>query len=196
MEFVQPLRSLASIDRMKKVLRQRNIRDYTLFILGIYTGLRISDLLKLKVEDVSFCLGPKLVIRDQLALRERKTGKAKIIILNKEARSALRSFLIKRSPQGTDPIFISKKPGEGNRPKPIGRWQAHHILNQAAREAGICDRIGTHTLRKTFGYHSYRKGVDLTMLQKILNHSSPAVTLAYIGFTQDEINDVYIKLRY
>ncbi len=93
MEFVQPLRSLASIDRMKKVLRQRNIRDYTLFILGIYTGLRISDLLKLKVEDVSFRLGPKLVIRDQLALRERKTGKAKIIILNKEARSALRSFL-------------------------------------------------------------------------------------------------------
>jgi integrase len=195
-EFVQPLRSLASIDRMKKVLRQRNIRDYALFILGIYTGLRISDLLKLKVEDVSFRLGPKLVIRDQLALRERKTGKAKIIILNKEARSALRSFLNKRSPQDSDPIFVSKKPGEGHQPKPIGRWQAHHILNQAAREAGIRDRIGTHTLRKTFGYHSYRKGVDLTMLQKILNHSSPAVTLAYIGFTQDEINDVYIKLRY
>lgn len=196
MEFVQPLRSLTSIERMKKVLRQRNIRDYTLFILGIYTGLRISDLLKLKVDDVSYRQGTKLVIREQLSLRERKTGKAKIIILNKEARSALRSYLGKRMPPGSCPVFVSRKPGEENQPKPIGRWQAHHILNRAAREAGIRDRIGTHTLRKTFGYHNYRKGVDLTMLQKILNHSSPAVTLAYIGFTQDEINDVYIKMRY
>lgn len=196
MEFVQPLRSLTSIDRMKKVLRQHSQRDYALFILGLYTGLRISDLLSLKVRDVANREGSKLVIRDRIGLREKKTGKAKVILLNKEARSALRRYLSTIELSEDAPVFVSRKRDSQKRPKAISRRQAHYVLSDAAHSVGIKDRIGTHTLRKTFGYHSYRKGVDLTKLQRIFNHSSPAVTLAYIGFTQDEIDDVYIKLRY
>ncbi len=196
MEFVQPLRSLASIDKMKKVLREHNQRDYTLFILGLYTGLRISDLLSLRVKDVADRKGSRVVIRDRIALREKKTGKAKVILLNKEARSALRKYLNALQVSDDAPVFMSRKRDSQKRPKAITRRQAHYVLSDAARSVGIRDRIGTHTLRKTFGYHSYRKGVDLTKLQRIFNHSSPAVTLAYIGFTQDEIDDVYIKLRY
>lgn len=56
------------------------------------------------------------------------------------------------------------------------------------------EKIGTHTLRKTFGYHAYKNGVDLSLLMRIFNHSSQAVTLRYIGITQDQIDDVYINL--
>ena len=196
MEFVQPLRSRADIARVKEVLKGKNLRDYVLFVLGIYTGLRISDLLKLRVKDVATREGKKLLVRESLSLRERKTGKAKIIILNKVARSALKQLLRGASSDLEDPLFVSRKRGAEGRLQAIQRGQAYHILNRAAREAGITERIGTHTLRKTFGYHNYRKGFDITKLQQIFNHSSPAVTLAYIGFTQDEIDEAYINLDY
>jgi len=60
---------------------------------------------------------------------------------------------------------------------------------------GITEAIGTHTLRKTFGYWAYKDGKDLSLIQKLLNHASPAVTLAYIGITQDELDDVYLGKR-
>ncbi len=196
MEFVQPLRSRADITRVKEVLKGRNLRDYTLFVLGIYTGLRISDLLKLRVQDVAKAEGKKLVIRESLSLREMKTGKAKIIVLNKTARSALKQMLRLGHLALEDPLFVSRKKGEDGKRRPIGRRQAYRFLSRAAREAGITERIGTHTLRKTFGYHNYRKGFDITKLQQIFNHASPAVTLAYIGFTQDEIDEAYMNLDY
>ncbi len=196
MEFVQPLRSRVDITRVKEVLKSRNLRDYTLFVLGIYTGLRISDLLKLRVQDVAKAEGKNLVIRESLSLREMKTGKAKIIVLNKTARFALKQLIRGGTGSLEDPLFVSRKKDKEGRPKAIQRCQAYHILNRAAREAGIQERIGTHTLRKTFGYHNYRKGFDITKLQQIFNHASPAVTLAYIGFTQDEIDEAYINLDY
>jgi integrase len=201
MEFVEPLRSLAAIDRMKKVLKGRSVRDYTLFMLGIYTGLRISDLLKLTVADVTEREGrngQRLMVRERIGLREKKTKKAKIIVLNKDARSALRVYLATWNPEpkDEDPLFMSSRRTDEGKPRPIGRWQAYQVLNRAAREAGIKDRIGTHTLRKTFGYHNYRRGFDIVKLQQIFNHSSPAITLHYIGFTQDEIDEAYTKIRY
>ena len=78
-------------------------------------------------------------------------------------------------------LFASRK-GEG----PISRVQAYRILNKAAHDVGLKE-IGTHTLRKTFGYHFYRTNHNVAMLQQLFNHSSPAITLRYIGITQDEI---------
>ena len=74
------------------------------------------------------------------------------------------------------------------------RQQAYKILNSVAKDVGIKEKIGTHTLRKTFGYHAYKNGYDITIVQKILNHSSPSVTLRYIGITQDKLDDVYMNL--
>ena len=78
-------------------------------------------------------------------------------------------------------LFASRK-GDG----PISRVQAYRILNKAANDVGLKE-IGTHTLRKTFGYHFYRANHNVAMLQQLFNHSSPAITLRYIGITQDEI---------
>ena len=67
-------------------------------------------------------------------------------------------------------------------------------LNVAARSVGITERIGTHSLRKTFGFFAYQQGIDLTMIQKLLNHSSQTETLRYIGITQEQMDKVVLNL--
>ena len=71
------------------------------------------------------------------------------------------------------------------------RTAAYRIINLACKKIGIEGLIGTHTLRKTFGYHHYQKFKDVVILQKIFNHSSPFITLRYIGIEQDEIFQSY-----
>lgn len=185
MEFVQPIRDKGKIEAIKRILLGKNKRDHLLFVLGINSGLRISDLLKFRVQDVADEKGrPK----ERITLREGKTGKTKDFPLGTNARKAIKEFLEGKQPAPEAPLFASKK-GE----KAIRREQAYVILNNAARMAGISDRIGTHTLRKTFAYHAYKDGHDLVMIQKLLNHSAPSVTLRYIGITQEEMDDVYLK---
>lgn len=187
MEFVQPLRDRRHIDRMKKVLRSESMRDYVLFVLGINSGLRVSDLLALKVEDVQDGKG---AVKDRVTLREKKTGKAKDFPISSTAAKALSEYLASESFSPDDALFPSKK---GR--KPLSRVQAYRILNEAARVVGIKDRVGTHTLRKTFGYHAYKMGMDLSVIQKLLNHASPSITLGYIGITQDDLDNVYLSLN-
>ena len=77
---------------------------------------------------------------------------------------------------------------QGNR---MERTAAYRIINKACKSIGIEGLIGTHTLRKTFGYHHYQKFKDVVILQKIFNHSTPEVTLRYIGIEEDEIFESY-----
>jgi len=183
MEYVQPIRDKKSLETMKKILRSNNLRDYNLFILGINSGLRISDLLTLKVSDV-YANGK---IKDRIVIREKKTNKLKDFPLGETSKKALKEYVATLKPGQV--LFASRKGS-----KPISRQQAYRILNDAARAIGIKD-IGTHSLRKTFGYHAFKAGVDITRIQKLLNHSSPSVTLAYIGITQDELDNVYLNLN-
>lgn len=187
-EYVQPIRDEKKIDAMKKVLKSSSLRDYCLFTLGINSGLRISDLLNLSVSDV---MNDKGHIKDRVTLREQKTGKAKDFPFGTTTKKALKEYLDSRTDiEPTQCLFPSRKGGT-----PITRQQAYRIMNDAARAVGIEDQIGTHTLRKTFGYHAYKQGIDITRLQYLLNHSSPAITLRYIGITQDELDDVYLTLN-
>ncbi len=186
MESVEPIRSKAQIDAMKKILKHDSLRDYCLFVLGINSGLRVSDLLALHIEDVADERGKPL---DRIVLREKKTGKAKDFPLSASAQKAIREYLDTRSIRLQDPLFTSRTNGYT-----LQRNAAYVIINRAARAVGITDRIGTHTLRKTFGYHAYMMGVDITRIQKLLNHSSPGVTMAYIGITKDELDNVYMAL--
>lgn len=185
MEFVQPIRDLKQIETIKKLLRQQNLRDHCLFILGINSGLRISDLLRLKVSDVSEKGKPK----DRIRLREQKTNKFKDFPISDNAKNAIKDYLNTRIINENEPLFISRK----NRGFLL-RQQAYRILNDVAREVGIKDKIGTHTLRKTFGYHAYNNGYNIVIIQKLFNHSSTSITLRYIGITQDEMDDVYLSL--
>lgn len=185
MEFVQPIRDKKTLKTMKKILKVNNVRDYCLFVLGINSGLRISDLLTIKVSDV---LDDRGKIKDRIIIREKKTNKLKDFPLGETSRKALKEYIDTSKPQQS--LFPSRKGA-----RPITRQQAYRILNDAARSIGIKEQIGTHSLRKTFGYHAFQAGVDITRIQKLLNHSSPGVTLAYIGITQDELDNVYLNLN-
>lgn len=189
MEFVQPIRDKKQIDTMKKYLKGTNMRDYCLFTLGINSALRISDLLKLKINDV---IDDKKKVKDRILIKEKKTGKDKNFPIGDTAKRAIFDYLAIRGEYSLDdPLFLSRK---GDR-APLQRDQAYKIINAAARAVGIKDRIGSHTMRKTFAYQAYQSGIDLTLIQKLLNHSAPSVTLAYIGITQDQMDDVYLNLN-
>jgi len=189
MEFVQPIRDKKKIQQVKAILKGQSYRNYALFTLGVNSGLRVSDLLSLKVSHV---LDEKGRIKDRITLREKKTGKVKDFPVGETAKKALKEYLGDTKNLDKEGfLFPSRKRGNG----PISRVQAYRILNEAARLAGLEERIGTHTLRKTFGYHAYKMGLDLSVIQKLMNHSSPAVTLAYIGITQDDLDNVYMSLN-
>ncbi|WP_338754952.1 site-specific integrase [Bacillus sp. FJAT-52991] len=186
MNTVQPIRDKEKIEAMKRILRASSIRDELLFTMGINTGLRISDLLSLKVGDV--CKQKNTVSR--LEVREQKTGKVRLIVLSAKTCRLIQRYIHRERPNASidEPLFLSQKGGA------ITRQHAYYVLNCAARYAGITERIGTHSLRKTFGYFAYKKGVDLAMIQKLLNHSSQAETLRYIGITQEQMDQVMMKL--
>lgn len=199
MQKVQPLREKNEVERFKIALRRRNIRDWAMFTFGANTGLRASDILILKVEDIldPASVPSRIKITDSIEIIEKKTKKNRDIPLNKAAKDAIKEYVIKasllESPEGTkSPLFPSRK-GHGSRS--ITRSAAWRALHEAAREAGIKCRIGTHTMRKTFGYALYAAGTDITRIQFMLNHSSPEVTLAYIGITKDETDDLIRSLN-
>lgn len=191
MEIVQPIRDKKKIEAIKKVL-VGNKRDLLLFTLGINCGLRISDILKMTVGDV---IDEQGRVRDGYKLREIKTKKDRQFPFSKNVQKAILEYLGGYAGDLSRPLFVSRKTDKDGNDRPITRQQAYDILNDAAQAVGIQDSIGTHTLRKTFGYHAYKGGTDLTLLQQIFNHSAPSVTLRYIGITQDQIDDVIINLN-
>ncbi|OJE39924.1 integrase [Bacillus proteolyticus] len=171
---VQPIRSLDKLEDMKWSLKKWcGDRDYTLFLLGINTGLRVSDLLRLKIADIKG--------KQKITVKEGKTEKSRTIHLTniyKELNDYINTL------EGTEWLFPSRK-GD----KPISRIQAYRQLNKASDMVDIPDGIGTHTMRKTFGYWYYKQTKDIATLQTILNHSHPEITLRYIGITDEEIEN-------
>ncbi|MFB4166146.1 tyrosine-type recombinase/integrase [Alteribacillus sp. JSM 102045] len=179
---VEPLRTTEEIKEMKLAIKRGNKakpkrlvlaeRDLFLFTFGINTGLRVSDIVQLTVRDVKG--------KDMMLIREGKTDKPRKVIL-----SGLKEE-IDRYVEGKDNgeyLFLSQK---GN--KPMTTTQVYRMLRDAGDWIGRQD-IGTHTMRKTFGYHYYRRTKDIMKLADILNHSAPSITKRYIGITQDEIQE-------
>lgn len=175
MKYVQPIRDKNKIEEIKTYLKENGSRDLLLFTMGINTGLRISDLLKLKVVDVKG--------KSHVEIKEQKTGKIKRFPLLGNLQSMIDEYI--KGKLDNDYLFKSRNGSN----KPITRVMAYMIINDACRKAQITDNVGTHTLRKTFGYHHYQTFHDVAILQYLLNHSSPSITLRYIGITQDNIEN-------
>jgi integrase len=183
---VEPIRDLEKIAEMRAALRDKDGRNELLFVMGINTALRIGDLLSLTVGDVLDKAGG---ISMTLNLREQKTGKAKRIPLNSVVRDALADYLPRCSRDRSNPLFLSQKSG------PLSRSQAWRIIKRAAESIGL-ENIGTHSLRKTFGYQAYKKsGGDLGLVQKLMNHSASGVTLSYIGIDRETMDNTYLELN-
>lgn len=180
MNIVQPLRTQFEIEEMKNQLLKINQRDYLLFIVGINTGLRIGDILKLKVSDIKD--------KSHIVITEQKTNKIKRFLINQYLKIEIDKF-IKHLP--LDDFLFKSRNGKN---QPITRIQAYRILNNAATIIGI-DEIGCHTTRKSFGYWHYQQFKDIAILQDIFNHSAPSITMRYIGIN-DDLKDKTIENFY
>jgi integrase len=173
MNTMQAIKDRTMVEKIKKVLMKHSTRDYMLFVIGVNTGFRISDILKLQVSHVKE--------QTHITIREEKTEKIKKAFINPMLRAEINRYIERMR----DDEYLFKSQKGVNRP--ISRIQAFRILDKAAKELGLSE-IGNHGMRKTFGYFHYQKYHDVALLQKLFNHSAPSVTLRYIGVEQDEMD--------
>lgn len=185
MNFVQPIRDPEVVDGIKQYLKLRSLRNYLFFCFGIYSGLRVSDLLTLKVW---------MVKGTHINITEQKTKKTKRFLIHPSMRKDLDRYIENKSLD--EYLFPSRqiKKKSRLRKQPIDRSTAYRMLNDAAREFNLSE-IGTHTMRKTWGYHLYRQDSrNLALLMEMYNHSDQTITLRYIGMTQDMMDAAILKL--
>lgn len=192
MAEVKALKELKDIAKIKAYLKKNNERDYTLFVLGLNVGLRASDLLALKVKDI-YSSGK---VKAELTLREKKTEKQRELFINESAATVLENYYnIAAFRNEEDYIFQSRK-GDN---KPIEVRSLNKMVKLWCKECRIKGNFGTHSLRKTFGYHLYNNNSNnpyiLPYLMKIFNHSSQSVTLRYIGIEKENIDTLYSELN-
>ncbi|KEF36635.1 site-specific recombinase XerD [Schinkia azotoformans MEV2011] len=178
MEFVEPIKDIEKINAIKELLKKQSQRDLLLFVLGINTGIRVNDLLSLRVAHVRE--GDK--IKEFLYLKDANRDDTRAYYLNSNVQKELISYFASYELKDSDFLFKSKK-----NEQPITRQQAYRIINKVAKDVGILEKIGMHTLRKTFGYHAYRKGIAISILMEIYNHHSSSETLHYIGIDKNDI---------
>ncbi|EGL19415.1 MULTISPECIES: tyrosine-type recombinase/integrase [Paenibacillus] len=165
MQVAQPIRDPEKITELQDVLKNHSMRDWLLFTIGINSGLHLNDILRLRVKDVKD--------RNEISITEEKTGKSKSFWIDDALKSYIGEYV--QYMDDEDYMFPSQKTG-----KPIKRIRVYRILNEAAKRVGLQD-IGTHTLRKTFGYHYYQRTKNISVLRDLFNHSAPSVTFKYIG---------------
>ena len=175
MNKVEPIRNKSDLRKVEKILSE-NPRDLLMFTVGTNCGLRISDILALNVGDVKG--------KNYIYIIEKKTGKKKQFPINSKLKPMFDEFTAGRSEK--EPLFMTKFKNR------LSRVTAYYTIRNACIQANLEERFGTHTLRKTFGYHHYKKYKDVALLQKIFNHSSPSVTLTYIGIDQEQIDESYL----
>lgn len=188
----QPIKDSKDIQRMKLYfLNKDQIRNYAMITLAMNTSLRISDLLHLKWSDVyDFRKG---TYYKHIYLTEHKTGKKTMIALNKEGRGALDMLRQQKPDYFGESFYIFKSRNGMN--QPIGRICAFRIIKRAAYELGLEGIISCHSLRKTFGYHAWKKGVPPALIMSIYNHSSIEITKRYLSIDQDDKDQVFLNLN-
>lgn len=180
MNTVQPIRDMDTVLDIARYLKNKNERDYVMFMTGIYSGLRVSDFRCFRVKTVRG--------KDHISIREKKTGKEKRFLINRNLQKIFEEYT-----KGKDDLqYLFENPRTH---KPITRQQAWNIIKDAGRQFGIED-LGTHTMRKTFGYHMYQTTKDAAMLMKLFNHSDVHITLRYIGVEQDQTDKAIAKLNF
>src|SRR6056297_2722515 len=135
MNKVKPIRNTEKIEEMKKILKQKSYRDYLLFVIGINTGFSISDILNLKVKDVKN--------KRNIKVKEKKTKKTKKALINDKLKKDIEEYIFNKNEE--EYLFKSREKQK------ITRSRAYQIIRNAAEKVDL-KNIGTHSLRKTFGY--------------------------------------------
>lgn len=181
---VEPIRDIRDIRSIKKMLAD-NPRNLCLFVLGINTNLRASDLLRLTAGQVRHCKPG-----DEITLKEKKTGKPRRINLNKSSIAAIKELLASAPLPDDSPLFFSQR-GDVLTVPSINR-----LVKSWCRAINLKGNYGSHTLRKTFGYHQrIQLNTSIPELMVMFNHSNQRQTLDYLCIQPDEIRSAYMKLE-
>jgi len=179
MNVVEAVKTQSDAETISRKLT-KNAKGNTLYAdiwrFGVNTALRISDLLTLTFEDVH---------GDQLVIREGKTGKIRSIDLN----SAAKAIIERRRAAHPAHAYLFEVDSNRAKGKAVSRVAVANAFKAVGDEMGLA--LGTHSMRKTRGWLMYNGGISIEMICKVLNHSSPAVTMAYIGITRAEVGATY-----
>lgn len=192
MNTTQPIRSNEDLLRFKEYYKVvcPNSRNYLMIVVGLNTALRISDILKLRWGDIYDFEQEKY--KEHLLITEQKTDKNSMILLNKSIKTALaehKEYLHKQNKEVTAKNYLFenlKKPNQA-----VSRVQAFRIVKKAAQACHLEGVVSCHSLRKTFGYHAWKQGIEPALLMNIFNHSSFSNTARYLGIEQDERDQVF-----
>lgn len=175
--------------------RQIACRNKMLFLIGINLSLRISDLVSLRW---NFFLKDDMTFKDFYRIqpkKTKKTGKFVTLYFNDVVKKSLIEYIEQYPIEDMNDFIFKSRKGDGA----ITEGNAWRIISGAAEEIGIERNIGTHSLRKTFGYHVWHNAEDkekaLVLLMTIFNHSSIAITKKYIGIMDEEVEDVFNTLN-
>ncbi|MEW4283123.1 tyrosine-type recombinase/integrase [Priestia koreensis] len=176
MEYVEAFRDIKQINAMKRYLKKHSERDYVLFVFGINTGMKITEMLDIRVGELMEDGEHIKTFYEYLHHEQPKE-----VYLNQKIKQAVLHYIQHRALTAEDYLFKSARTNN-----PITRQQAYRIVHQAGEAIGFTGKIGTNSMRKTFGYHAYKRGVAISLLQKIFNHSTRSETLKYIGISKTE----------
>jgi integrase len=194
MNFVEPIRSTKKIAQIKNLLKgESRYRDLLLFVVGINTALRVSDLLSLRIGDF---IDENGEIKERFWLREQKRGKRHEVFINQSIKDAIEVYRSAYPGVETEPnhfVFFNTRTNDYS--QPIDRRHAWQVITDVCKAVGLTGNYGTHSLRKTWGYHARMNGVDLALIMHKLNHNSLAYTKRYLGITDDELEAVVKRLN-
>lgn len=153
--------------------RDRNERDYVMFMIGIYTGVSMREILELKVSDIT---------KSHIILPSKAREQDRKMIMNPTLKKIIGEYIYGKKKKCL--LFPSRHKTKTGKEKPVSMRQVHHILQKAGRDIGYQEKIGTYSLRKTFGYRYYQQYQDIETLKVILNHSTNAETMEFIGVSK------------
>lgn len=186
---VEPIKDKKLIEKFLIQLRGKNYRDWILAKFQLNTGLRISDVVLINTSDI---FTDTMRFKDYLVIKEKKTGKEKKIRLNEELRKSIKDYVRGYDINVGDYLFQSRKGENSN----ISTTQAYRILKEAADAVGI-ENFGTHSLRKAWGYWTYKASrYNIGLIMDMFNHTSERVTLRYIGITQEAKDELYSLVQF
>ncbi|HAW77050.1 MAG TPA: site-specific integrase [Alteromonas australica] len=179
---VEPIRDVRDIQRIKRRLVSAP-RDLCLFTLGINTAYRASELLSIRVGDVAH-----LKPGDRFELKQQKTKKYRATTFNKTVVEAVQAWLaIHPDPRPGVPLFVSRKGGAALTVSTFG-----NMVKDWCRETGLSGNYGSHSLRKTWGYHQrIQNNAAIPILMVAFGHTTQQQTLEYLCIQAEEIQELY-----